>query len=75
MVGLFFIIGNELITESEHFTKGKQEGAIYRYSKTHKEVWDELYKGKYKVEYDFYPRGEVIYDYARTLTLFIKIPV
>ena len=34
MVGLFFIIGNELITESEHFTKGKQEGAIYRYSKT-----------------------------------------
>ena len=44
MVGLFFIIGNELITESEHFTKGKQEGTIYRYSKTHKEVWDELYR-------------------------------
>lgn len=74
MVGLFFIIGNELITESEHFTKGKQEGVIYRYSKTHKEVWDELYKGKYKVEYDFYPRGEVIYELCSDSYIVYKDP-
>ncbi len=32
---IFFVV-NELIIEREHYIKGKQEGAIYRYSKTHK---------------------------------------
>lgn len=74
MVELFFLVGDKLITESEHFTKGKQEGAIYRYPKAHKEVWDELYKGKYKVEYNFYPRGEVVYELCSDSYIIYKDP-
>ena len=61
MVSVFFFVGEKLIIDEVHISDAKQEGNIFKHPKSHKELWDELYKEKYKVEYDFYPRGEVIY--------------
>lgn len=61
MISLFFLVDGNLLIDKMHYSNAKQEGNIFKHPKSHKELWDELYKDKYKVEYDFYPRGEVIY--------------
>lgn len=62
MVNIFFYVdGKFLISECEN-EKSEKYGDFLNYPKSHMEVWDKKYYNKYKVDFDYFPRGRVVYN-------------
>ena len=64
MVLLFFYIPNQknfLIHKCEN-NEAEKYGDFLNYPDSHMEIWDKYYYKKYKVDFDYYPRGRVVYN-------------
>lgn len=62
MVNVFFYVnGKFLVSECEN-EKSEKYGDFLNYPKSHMEVWEEKYYNKYKVDFDYFPRGRVVYN-------------
>ena len=62
MVGIFFVVGGMLLIHKCSLTEAELYGDFLNYPKSHMEIWDKHYYSKYKVDFDYYPRGRVIYN-------------
>lgn len=62
MVGLFFVVNNKLLMHSCSLKEAELYGDFLNYPRSHMEIWDENYYRKYGVDFDFYPRGRIIYN-------------
>ena len=61
-VGLFFIVRGELLLHSCKLEDAEPYGAFLNYSHSHDKIWREHYQRKYGVDFDFFPRGRIIYN-------------
>lgn len=62
MVGIFFVVNNQVLMHNCKLTEAEKYGDFLNYSKSHMEIWDRYYYKKYKVDFDYFPRGRIIYN-------------
>ena len=62
MVNIFFKVNNEFLIHKCENDQADKYGDFLNYPKSHMEIWDEFYYGKYNVDFDFFPRGRVVYN-------------
>lgn len=62
MVNIFFKVNNEFFIHKCENEQADKYGDFLNYPKSHMEIWNEFYYGKYNVDFDFFPRGRVVYN-------------
>ena len=62
MVGLFFVVNGKILLYKCDLDKAEKNGKFLNYPKSHMQIWDKYYYKKYHVDFDFYPRGRIIYN-------------
>ena len=61
-VGLFFVVKGKLLLHECNFEEAEEYGDFLNYPLSHMEVWEKFYSKIYHVDFDFYPRGRIIYN-------------
>lgn len=62
MVCLFFVINNKFLIHKCKDEEAEKYGDFLNYPESHMEIWDKLYAKKYGVDFDYFPRGRVVYN-------------
>ena len=62
MVNIFFKVNNEFLIHKCENGQADKYGDFLYFPKSHMEIWDEFYYDKYHVDFDFFPRGRVVYN-------------
>ena len=58
---LFFYIDNVFFIHGCSISNGKLYGDFINYPHSHHDIWVKKYQKKYNVDFDYFPRGRVIY--------------
>lgn len=58
---LFFCVNGELLFHGCNLEEGEPYGIFLNYPHSHYDIWNENYAKKYSVDFDYYPRGRVVY--------------
>ena len=58
---LFFCINDELLFHSCAVSEGEAYGKFVNFPHSHDSIWRKHYARKYGVDFDYYPRGRVVY--------------
>ena len=58
---LFFFADGELLFHGCSQVEGEPYGDFLNYPHSHLEIWGKYYENKYGVDFDYYPRGRVVY--------------
>lgn len=66
-VGLFFVINNEFLYHHCHVNDGEVYGDFINYPFSHDDIWVKHYQNKYAVDFDYYPRGRIIYNKPKNI--------
>ena len=61
-VGLFFVVNGKILFHGCELDKAQNYGDFKIYDKSHYDVWEKHYYKRYKVDYDYFPRGRVAYN-------------
>lgn len=61
-VGLYFWVNGVVLKESIPLAQAIEYGDMLTSASGHYDVWEEQYAAKYRCEYDYYPRGRVVYN-------------
>jgi len=64
-IGLFFIVRSKLLLHNCKLAEGEPYGDFLNYPISHDKVWREQYQEKYYVDFDYYPRGRIVYNKAK----------
>ena len=62
MVGIFFVVNNQVLIHNCELSEAEKYGDFLNYPESHMEIWDKYYYKKYKVDFDYFPRGRIIYN-------------
>lgn len=62
MVNIFFKVNNKFLIHKCENEQSDKYGDFFNYPKSHMEIWEEYYYEKYHVDFDFFPRGRVVYN-------------
>lgn len=60
-VGLFFFVEGKFLFSACNINNAEDYGDFKVYPKSHNDIWNAKYYDKYKVDFDYYPRGRVVY--------------
>ncbi|MDO4488151.1 MAG: hypothetical protein Q4B67_03590 [Eubacteriales bacterium] len=60
-VGLFFYVKGRLLFHGCSLSEAEKYGNNLIYPGGHFDIWERNYYKKYHVDYDYYPRGRVVY--------------
>ena len=58
---LFFCVNGELLFHFTSLEESEEYGDFYNYPYSHFQIWVKYYEEKYNVDFDYYPRGRVVY--------------
>ena len=58
---LFFCVNGELIFHGCNLEDAELYGAFSNFPHSHYDIWNDNYEQKYGVEFDYYPRGRIVY--------------
>jgi hypothetical protein len=61
-VGLFFVADGKLLMHKCAVAVCDKYGDFINYPESHDEVWQREYAAKYGVDFDYYPRGRILYN-------------
>lgn len=61
-VGLFFVVNGKILFHGCELDKAQNYGDFKIYDKSHYDVWEKHYYKRYKVDYDYFPRGRITYN-------------
>jgi hypothetical protein len=61
-VGLFFVADDGLLLHACSLAAGEPYGDFVNYTESHDAVWRREYFNKYHVDFDYFPRGRIIYN-------------
>lgn len=61
-VALFFVVDGQILLHKCRLENAEHYAEMRNYPRSHMDVWERHYKLKYNKDFDFYPRGRVIYD-------------
>lgn len=62
MVNLFFVVNNKFLIHECENEKAEKYGDFLNYPLSHMDVWEKYYSSKYRVDFDYFPRGRVVYN-------------
>ena len=62
-VGLFFYVNKSVLIDSVNIENAEIYGDFKIGRASHYEIWDKKYYKIYKKDYDYFPRGRVVYKY------------
>ena len=58
---LFFCVNGKLLFHGCSLEESDPYGIFSNYPHSHYDIWNENYAQKYSVDFDYYPRGRVVY--------------
>lgn len=61
-VSLFFVVNGKFLIHCCKKENGEKYGDFINYPQSHMEIWDKYYYKKYHVDFDYFPRGRVVYN-------------
>jgi len=61
-VGLFFIVNGTLLLHKRLLADAEPYGDFINYPASHYDVWQRRYARKYKIDFDYFPRGRIVYN-------------
>lgn len=61
-VNLFFFVKGKFLIHSCKNQDAEKYGDFLNYPKSHMDIWEENYYKIYRVDFDFFPRGRVVYN-------------
>ena len=61
-VGIFFLARGKLLLHTCTFDEASSYGDFLNYPFSHDDVWTKHYQARYKVDFDYWPRGRIIYN-------------
>ncbi|NLO08605.1 MAG: hypothetical protein GX129_01890 [Clostridiales bacterium] len=61
-VGLFFVVHDEFLLHSCILDEAEPYGDFLNYPLSHDKVWSKYYLKKYHVDFDYFPRGRIVYN-------------
>lgn len=67
-VGLFFVVNGKLLLHECPRSAALRYGDFLNDPMSHDEVWRAKYQRLYQVDFDYYPRGRILYDCVRNVT-------
>ena len=67
-VGIFFVVDNKPLIHCCSLEESEQTEYFCNFPFSHYDIWNLFYINKYKVDFDYYPRGRIIFD--KTLNIF-----
>lgn len=62
MVCLFFYVDNKFLIHKCDNNEAEKFGNFLNYPESHMDIWNKYYENKYFVDFDYYPRGRVVYN-------------
>ena len=62
MVCLFFVIKDQFLIHKCENEIAEKYGDFLNFPESHMEIWEKFYQKKYGVDFDFFPRGRVVYN-------------
>ena len=62
MVNIFFYVKEKFLISKCRDAEAEKYGDFLNYPESHMEVWNKKYYDKYHVDFDFFPRGRVVYN-------------
>ncbi|GHU66277.1 hypothetical protein AGMMS49983_15590 [Clostridia bacterium] len=74
VVGLFFVADGTLLFHGCSFEEGEHSPRFINYPESHVGVWEREYQDIYGVDYDYYPRGRLLYDKQTTFLMIYADP-
>lgn len=69
LVGIFFINKDELLLHTCKIADGEPYGDFVNYPESHNDVWQREYADKHRVDFDYFPRGRIVYNKAEDVFL------
>lgn len=63
-VGLFFVVNGKLLLHKCDLDLAEANKDFANYPKSHMDIWDKFYYSKYKKDFDYFPRGRIVYRKA-----------
>jgi len=70
-VGLFFVIDGRIKLHTCPLAEAEIGERFRNYPESHDAVWQRKYANKYHVDYDYFPRGRIVYNNtAKLYTLY-----
>ena len=66
-VGLFFVVDGELMLHICDLSDGEANGDFINFPESHDAVWQREYYAKHQVDFDYFPRGRIIYNRATSV--------
>ena len=61
-VGLFFYVNGEFLFHSCKLADAEHYGDFLIYPESHFDIWEKYYEDDHKVDFDYHPRGRVVYN-------------
>jgi len=61
-VGIFFFVNGRYLFHGCGLDSAERYGKFLIYPAGHFDVWEKYHSRRYRVDYDYYPRGRVAYD-------------
>ena len=62
MVNLFFKVNNKFLIHKCENEVAEKYGDFLNFPESHMEIWEKFYAKKYHVDFDYFPRGRVVYN-------------
>lgn len=59
---MFFKVKDKFLVHKCENDEAEKYGDFLNYPESHMEVWDKHYYSKYRVDFDYFPRGRVVYN-------------
>ncbi len=67
-VGVFFIVNGKTLLHTCGHDQAEVYGMFLNYPLSHDEVWRKEHRKQYAVDFDYYPRGRILYDMEHNIT-------
>ena len=61
-VGLFFVVKGRVILYACQLSRAERYGDFLIYPLSHDAIWEAKHRAQYRVDFDYYPRGRIVYD-------------
>ena len=68
-IGLFFVAEGTLLLHTCSLADAESYGDFLNYPESHDDVWQHEYARKYQVDFDYFPRGRIVYNQAEDIFL------
>ena len=72
---LFFCVNGDLLFHVCSLEEAEPYGMFSNFPHSHYDVWNKNYENKYGVEFDYYPRGRVVYRSSMTPIFLSELPI